>query len=230
MKFENNDIQMIEINGKWYFELYSVGMALGQVKTAKGKNYPAKDRIDKNAESAEIKPVVRNAQPYITEEQIYDLMLETRTDKCRTFRKWLTNEVLPELNHTGTYTMSTNRTDSTETNDSRVKYISGVKLYGATFYEPKELEKSIGVKSNTIYHYAVRNLEQGVDYITISGQMLADYKKVKVTNHLISSLFLLTESGRKKIFERYCNDSLVCCTNVKDETTETRNIVITISL
>lgn len=157
-------------------------------------------------------------------------MLEARTDKCRVFRKWLTNEVLPELNHTGTYTMSTNRTDSTETNDSRVKYISGVKLYGATFYEPKELEQSIGVKSDTIYHYAVRNLEQGIDYITLSGKMIADYKKAKGISFALKSRFLLTESGRKKVFEKYCNDSLVCCTNVKDETTETRNIVITISL
>lgn len=105
MKFENSDIQMIQINGIWYFELYSIGMALGQFRIAKGKKYPAKDRIDKNAKNAEIKPVVRNAQPFITEEQLYDLMLETRTDKCRVFRKWLTNEVLPALNHEGTYTM-----------------------------------------------------------------------------------------------------------------------------
>ena len=94
MRFENSDVQMVQIDGVWYFELYSVGMALGQIKkNAKGVIYPAKDRIDKNAENAEIKPCVRNVHKYITEEQLYDLMLETRTDKCRVFRKWLTNEV-----------------------------------------------------------------------------------------------------------------------------------------
>lgn len=32
MRFENSDVQMVQIDGVWYFELYSVGMALGQIK------------------------------------------------------------------------------------------------------------------------------------------------------------------------------------------------------
>lgn len=106
MKFENSTVEMQKIDGVWMFELYSVGMALGQIVTAKGKTYANKKRIDQNAENAEITSVLRNAKPYITESQVYDLMLEARTDKCRAFRKWLTNEVLPELNHTGTYSIS----------------------------------------------------------------------------------------------------------------------------
>ncbi len=110
VKFENNSVEVQKIEGVWMFELYSVGMALGQVKkNSKGVIYPAKDRIDKNIENGEIKPCVRNAHKYLTESQVYDLMLETRTDKCKAFRKWLTNEVLPELNRTGTY--STNKSD-----------------------------------------------------------------------------------------------------------------------
>jgi len=66
MKFENTPINIQIINGIPMFELYSVGMALGQVKkNSKGTIYPAKDRIDKNAENAEIQPCVRNVHKYI---------------------------------------------------------------------------------------------------------------------------------------------------------------------
>lgn len=107
MKFENTPINIQIINGVTMFGLYSVGTALGYTKNAKGKVYPFKNRIDKVAENAEISAVVHGVQPYITESQLYDFMLEARTDKCRAFRKWLTNEVLPELNHNCTYTMPT---------------------------------------------------------------------------------------------------------------------------
>ena len=78
-------------------------MALGQVKVAKGRKYPNKDRIDKNLKNAEIITVVHNAQQYINEEQLYDLMLEMKTDKVKPFRKWVTSEVLPSIRQTGGY-------------------------------------------------------------------------------------------------------------------------------
>ena len=87
VKFEDTIIDMQIIDGTPMFELYAVGMALGQLKTAKGKNYARKDRIDENLKNAEITPCVRNGHKYIDESQLYDFMLEARTDKCRKFRK-----------------------------------------------------------------------------------------------------------------------------------------------
>ena len=57
------EVNVIFINEEPYFDLYKVGMALGQTKVSKGIVYPRKDRIDKNVENAEIKPVVHNGQP-----------------------------------------------------------------------------------------------------------------------------------------------------------------------
>lgn len=37
MKFENSNIKIIEVNGEWLFEVYSVGMALGYVVYGKTK-------------------------------------------------------------------------------------------------------------------------------------------------------------------------------------------------
>lgn len=78
-------------------------MALGQTKESKGILYPRKDRIEQNLKSADIEPVVHNGQPYLTESMLYDFMLEAKTDKCKSFRKWITNEVLPTIRKTGGY-------------------------------------------------------------------------------------------------------------------------------
>lgn len=197
MRFENSNVQMMQIDGVWYFELYSVGMALGQVKTAKGKIYPAKDRIDKNAQNAEIKPVVHNAQPFITEEQIYDLMLETRTDKCRVFRKWLTNEVLPELNHTGTYSMKKERPQkSYECFD---KTYNGIPVLTAL-----DVEKLTGVSATMVDYYMKHKAEHGNDYYHLTGDEL---KRFKAENprvvKFIKCLNVITREGFIKLCRAY---------------------------
>lgn len=100
---EFGKVGVISVNGEPYFDLYDVGMALGQTKESKGILYPRKDRIDKNVENAEIKPVVHNGQPYISESQLYDLMLEVHTNKVKPFRKWVTSDILPTIRKTGGY-------------------------------------------------------------------------------------------------------------------------------
>lgn len=104
LKFENQNVDIIIENGEPLFEIYSTGMALGQIKkNAKGVEYPRKERIDENLENAEISTCVHNGHKYITESQLYDLMLEMKTDKVKPFRKWVTNEVLPTIRKTGGY-------------------------------------------------------------------------------------------------------------------------------
>lgn len=87
---------------KILFEIYSTGMALGYIKrdvktSVQGvpKTYerPFKSRIDKVMLNADIKPVLHGTKKYLTESQLYDFMLEARTEKCREFRKWVVTEV-----------------------------------------------------------------------------------------------------------------------------------------
>lgn len=105
LNFENNEVKIINNEGKPLFEIYSTGMALGYVKsnTIKGKIYYQcrKDRVNKIIENVEIEPLVHDGLKYMTEEQLYDFMLESKTDKCKQFRKWVTNEVLPQIRKTG---------------------------------------------------------------------------------------------------------------------------------
>jgi|688.fasta_scaffold253774_2 prophage antirepressor-like protein len=103
--FEGMEVEIIQENEDILFELYSTGMALGQTIESKGKLYPRKERIDKNVLNAEISTVFRNGKQFLTEEMLYDLMLEMKTDKVKPFRKWVTSEVLPSLRKRGVYIM-----------------------------------------------------------------------------------------------------------------------------
>lgn len=201
VKFENTAIDVQIIDGTPMFELYAVGMALGQLKTAKGKNYARKDRIDENVKSAEIQPVVRNGQPYITESQIYDLMLETKTDKCRTFRKWLTNEVLPELNRTGSYTMP--KQECKQLTFEEYNYFDK-KYNGEYVLSTMDVSALTNINTTTISWYARAHLNGGVDYYFISGDKLREFKteNPKVSK-LASGLTVFTKSGFEKICRAY---------------------------
>ena len=102
--FESTEVEIVTINNKPMFEIYSTGMALGQVKkNSKGVAYPRKERIDENLKNAEIEPCVHNGHLFINESQLYDLMFEMKTDKVKPFRKWVTGIVLPQIRLTGGY-------------------------------------------------------------------------------------------------------------------------------
>jgi prophage antirepressor-like protein len=104
MIFENTEVEIVTINKDIMFEVYSIGMALGQVKKNKlGVAYPRKERIDENIKNADIIPCVHNGHTFITEPQLYDLMLEMKTEKVKPFRKWIVNEVIPQIRLTGGY-------------------------------------------------------------------------------------------------------------------------------
>ena len=108
--FEGTPVEIIvDENGEPLFELYSTGMALGYITNADDKQYPHKTRIEKTLQNAEIKPFVHGVQKYLTESQLYDFMFEAKTDKCKSFRKWVTNEVLPTIRKTGGYVNNTEK-------------------------------------------------------------------------------------------------------------------------
>ena len=112
--FEGTPVEIItDKNGEPLFELYSTGMALGyeKIDVKNGKCYSTirKDRIDKIIENAEIKPFDHGGRKYLTESQLYDFMFEAKTDKCKSFRKWVTNEVLPTIRKTGGYVNNTEK-------------------------------------------------------------------------------------------------------------------------
>ena len=197
MKFENSDIAVEKINGVWMFELYAVGMALGQVKkNAKGTEYPFKERIDKNCEKADIKPCVRGVHKYLTESQVYDLMLETRTDKCRAFRKWLTNEVLPELNHKGSYSIKKQPNHSYKYFDKTWK--------GEPVLSTIDVFQITGIDRTRINAWLRNHGVICFDYYNLKGKEIEEFKtKNPDVAKNISEMNVITKSGFMSFCKAY---------------------------
>ena len=105
LEFEGRKLDyIIGEDGEPLFELYNVGMMLGYVKkNSIGKTYAFKSRIDKVIKNADIKPCVHHVHNYLTEEMVYDFMLEAHTEPCKRFKKWLSKEVLPSIRKHGAY-------------------------------------------------------------------------------------------------------------------------------
>ena len=104
-QFEETEVEIIQgENGEPLFEIYSTGAALGYTKkNSIGVSYTRKERVDQTITNADISTCVHDGHKYLTEEQLYDFMFEAKTVKCKTFRKWVTSEVLPSIRKTGGY-------------------------------------------------------------------------------------------------------------------------------
>ena len=105
LEFEGRKLDYIIVeDGEPLFELYNVGMMLGYAReNSVGTEYARKNRIDKVIKNADIKPCDHSGHKYLTEEMVYDFMLEAHTEPCKRFKKWLSKEVLPSIRKHGAY-------------------------------------------------------------------------------------------------------------------------------
>lgn len=197
MKFENNDVEIIQDeNGEPLFEIYSTGMALGYVTVAKGKVYPQKIRIDKIVKNAEIKPVVHGVQLFINESQLYDFMLEARTDKCRIFRKWVTNEVLPSIRKTGNYSVP-------KVPSLPYTYIEKT-FHGRPVLTASDVSNIYGINLATLYSHIKSALTPDRDYSLLTGDELKEYNKENPQLFKCKkSLFVIYNMGLSRIISYY---------------------------
>lgn len=157
--FEGNNVEVIVgKNGEPLFEIYSTGMALGYIKqnTINGKTYYQcrKDRVNKTIKNAEIKPLVQDGLKYLTEEQLYDFMLECKTEKCKPFRKWVTHEVLPQIRRTGGYIDEGATTEQLEQLQQKISKLLNYKIKGDTI---NDVCSATGLRRKDIKRYLFDN-------------------------------------------------------------------------
>lgn len=116
--FSNTDFGKLTVSkadDTIYFLLGEVCKYLGYTKQAKGNTYLRKDKIVNICESLKIKGLSPSdnfeiitvdtdfENTMITEDALYDLILESKAKNARKFRKWVTLEVLPQIRQTGGY-------------------------------------------------------------------------------------------------------------------------------
>lgn len=195
MCFEGCSVSVIQIDGQPLFELYSTGEALGYVKSNGYSQYPRKDRIDTVCKNAEITPCVHAGHTYLTESQLYDFMLEARTDKCRAFRKWVTNEVLPSIRKDGMYVPQAIKREQS--------IIITNKYNGLTVLTFNEIEAVSGIPFYFARDYTLKYGRRGIDYVILRGDDLIEYKSSNIIDKNVNALTVVFKPFIHEIYEHY---------------------------
>lgn len=194
MMFENCNVEIIQNkDGTLLFELFSTGAALGYVVFGKNKNRPLpnKARILKVLQNAEITGCLHGVNTYLTESELFDFMLEAKTEKVKPFRKWVTQEVLPSINHTGSYSMK-----QEEPYEYFDKTFNGVPVVSTL-----DIAHFTGLPQTTVGWYVRKSdLICGIDFFVAEGRPLAEMKKrYPKLSTMISKMILITKSGFDKL-------------------------------
>lgn len=109
MKFQGNDVELLKINNVVYFNPYDVGKCLGlcdsSVRMAISKMNEKQackltNSIVKDIDNLVLPP---SGRIFLTECGVYKLIFKSNKPKAEEFANWVTDEVLPAINHTGKY-------------------------------------------------------------------------------------------------------------------------------
>jgi prophage antirepressor-like protein len=101
---------IIDNKNKAWFKGGDVASILGynDKNQAIRKNVEMEDKKKMNELMASLQDVPSNSQPhtlYINESGLYSLMFGSKLDTAKKFKKWVTNEVLPSIRETGSYSV-----------------------------------------------------------------------------------------------------------------------------
>ena len=101
---------ILDENNKAWFKGGDVASILGynDKNQAIRKNVEMEDKKKMNDLMVSLQDVPSNSQPhtlYINESGLYSLMFGSKLDTAKKFKKWVTNEVLPSIRETGSYSV-----------------------------------------------------------------------------------------------------------------------------
>ena len=125
MAFDNNtlecSIQTVKVDDTIYFKAKDVAHALGYTHRSQAIHQHVDEEDVKKLEDLEhykggiklIPPLNGNDMKtfYINESGFYSLIIRSNKSEAKQFKRWITNDVLPSLRKTGSYTINTNILD-----------------------------------------------------------------------------------------------------------------------
>jgi len=97
-KFKESEIQAIQKDGEPWFVAKDVCETLGYLNTSKAisDHVEEDDRYNESLERG-------GTMVFINESGLYSLILRSKKPEAKTFKKWVTSEVLPQIRKTGSY-------------------------------------------------------------------------------------------------------------------------------
>ena len=109
---EFGNVRTLTINGEPWFVGKDIAECLGYSRSTKA----ASDHVDEeDIDGIPIQDSIGRMQntPIINESGVYSLILSSKLESAKKFKKWVTSEVLPSLRKTGTYTVMATQPNTT---------------------------------------------------------------------------------------------------------------------
>ena len=164
---EFGEIRSMEINGEPWFVGKDVAAALGYTNASKAliDHVDNEDKLNNETLSS----LGQRGGWLINESGLYSLILGSKLEGAKRFKRWVTSEVLPAIRKTGAYAVDS-RAAEIKMRELRVKEMNAqARLINAQVRQLKLLGKEKGVSQIAVDTLAVKAAEQ------VTGQDLGDY-------------------------------------------------------
>lgn len=156
---EFGEIRSMEINGEPWFVGKDIAAALGYERATKA----IRDRVDnEDLDEVPIQDSIGRMQktPIINESGMYSLILGSKLDGAKRFKRWVTSEVLPAIRKTGAYATDS-RAAEIKMRELRVKEMNAqARLINAQVRQLKLLGKEKGLSQVAVDVLAVKAAEK----------------------------------------------------------------------
>lgn len=170
---EFGNVRTLTIDGDPWFVGKDIAECLGysNTKDALRKHVDSEDKImgSQNATPSITDNLGRKQFPtFINESGVYSLILGSKLESAKKFKRWVTSEVLPSLRKTGTYTVVT--AQPSVTSSIIVQSTSDIELPKATntWYlknrkRIRELCDLMDIERRTLYHLVLTEIGKTID-------------------------------------------------------------------
>lgn len=203
---------MTNEKGETFFVGSDVAKALGYKNPQKA----IRDHVDAEDKglNESFTPGGKQTTTIINESGLYSLVLSSKLEQAREFKRWVTAEVLPAIRRTGHYQLSSREVKQLA---QQAEYCQQV-LQSVSCYTMTQVAKEMGM---SVYDLTRRLLCKGLIYFQSGNYMLyADFARKGLARtrtdrhtgrdgHVHTNMRLVwTEQGRKKVHEVIDRDRL----------------------
>lgn len=164
---EFGEIRTMEINGEPWFVGKDVATALGYTNASKALNdhVDSEDKLNNETLSS----LGQRGGWLINESGMYSLILGSKLDGAKRFKRWVTSEVLPSIRKSGAYATDSAAAEY-KARELRIKEMNAqARLINAETRRLVALQKEKGLSQVAVDTLAIKAMEE------ISGKDLGDY-------------------------------------------------------
>lgn len=177
--FKENRFSPIFVNGIFYFDPYEVGKCLGlsesAVRMAVSKMNKSQAVKLTNSTVKDIDSYVKSpfGKLFLTESGMYKLAFRSNKPSAEEFTNWVTDDVLPSIRKTGSYSMKSE--PSTQMTFDDYEYYDKTYM-GEPVLSLADFSQLSGVTKDTVYGYLMKNGRRNIDYYFLEREALAAFK------------------------------------------------------